>query len=224
MKTYTIDRGNNVTAFATVEEAKVNLEAERFSSIDQLSAVANHWPASRLVEIWNTLPGVTPVKKFTSRNTAARRIWSAIQSLDPQEKRASARARSSHKLYQKVTPPGSKKAKLLNLLRREGGATLQDLTSTTGWQAHSVRGFLSGALGKKMGSPSNRSNVTTESGSTRSPDIHASHPESFSEFWLRPSPTPRVESTTCAFRSDSMSSRSSAAIRIIPRRSWATSW
>jgi hypothetical protein len=45
---------------------------------------------------------------------------------------------------------GSKTAKVLNLLKRSGGATLKEIIKTTGWQAHSVRGFLSGTLGKKM--------------------------------------------------------------------------
>lgn len=47
--------------------------------------------------------------------------------------------------------PGTKAAKILNLLQRPGGASLAELRTATGWQAHSVRGFLSGALKKKMG-------------------------------------------------------------------------
>jgi hypothetical protein len=36
-------------------------------------------------------------------------------------------------------------------LKRPGGASLQQLQKATGWQAHSVRGFLSGTLKRKMG-------------------------------------------------------------------------
>ena len=46
---------------------------------------------------------------------------------------------------------GSKTAQVLELLRRPGGATLRELMASTGWQAHSLRGFVSGTLGKKMG-------------------------------------------------------------------------
>jgi hypothetical protein len=46
---------------------------------------------------------------------------------------------------------GTKIAQILELLQRPGGATLLEITQATDWQAHSVRGFLSGALGKKRG-------------------------------------------------------------------------
>jgi Protein of unknown function (DUF3489) len=46
---------------------------------------------------------------------------------------------------------GSKTAKVLDLLKRDGGATAKELLKLTGWQPHSLRGFISGTLGKKMG-------------------------------------------------------------------------
>ena len=46
---------------------------------------------------------------------------------------------------------GSKAAKVLGLLRRPDGASLKELMKATGWLAHSVRGFLSGTVAKRMG-------------------------------------------------------------------------
>jgi hypothetical protein len=51
-------------------------------------------------------------------------------------------------------PPLTKETRqdaLLCLLRRPTGATLADMAQATGWQPHSVRGALSGVIGKKLG-------------------------------------------------------------------------
>ena len=68
-------------------------------------------------------------------------------------KKANKGATAAKSPKKKPTNPrqATKTAQVVDLLRRSGGASLKELMKATGWQAHSVRGFLSGALGKKMG-------------------------------------------------------------------------
>ncbi len=46
---------------------------------------------------------------------------------------------------------GTKQAILIELLKRPKGATIEQMATKTGWQAHSVRGAISGSLKKKLG-------------------------------------------------------------------------
>ena len=46
---------------------------------------------------------------------------------------------------------GSKTATILEMLKRTGGATAKELLKVTGWQAHSLRDFISGTLGRRLG-------------------------------------------------------------------------
>ena len=231
--TYTIDEANEIRAHVIAEDAAAT-GAETFTSETELGDLATNWPGARLIEIWNALPGVAPVKKFKDRPTGVARIWKAIQPAEeaalpeaiaepedgvliasaaealiepieelevpatdtvaeqlpirsspkscprrspkprrnqspqprPEPHRRPTLRRRKPQLPRRPPAPrkhprppkeqkrsnaGSKTANILDLIQREGGATLAEIMEATGWQAHSVRGFISGTLGKKMG-------------------------------------------------------------------------
>ena len=51
----------------------------------------------------------------------------------------------------KIKAAPTKAEMIISLLRRKAGASTSELAEATGWQAHSVRGFMFGSLKKKLG-------------------------------------------------------------------------
>ena len=238
MKTFTIDAENNITVFGSKKEAAVASVTpfDGFANQNEFAELIADWPMPRLAEVWNGIPGVTRVSKFTSRKIAAERIWKAIQGLGdapkktkpeagvpapepkpeiagiheapaivemppPQETpvaaqgdatmgptneaspsepvadagaqvadaapvvEAAAQPSTPVKKARKTSPktkaakvdakPGaarerSKTARVVEMLQRKNGATLSEIMDKMGWQRHTVRGFMAGAM-KKAG-------------------------------------------------------------------------
>ena len=166
MNTFTIDANNNITAFASLDEARAAKipNAEYFGSAQELAKLVGSWPRTRPVEIWNSTT-LKPVKKFTNRKVAVERIWEAVQSLSASVGKQAAHVAPAKGKQKKDTPKnkrsrtarpaakapeGSKKTEVIDLMRRPQGATLAEIMELTGWQSHTVRGFVSGTLIKKM--------------------------------------------------------------------------
>ena len=172
MRLFAIDTDNTITAYPAA--GQIPEGQEQFASEKELAKLAANWPSDRLLQIWNSFAGVAgfgadlkPLKKFTDRKSAIARIWKAIQKLEVPAATESATtapkaAQGAMKTATATTVAaagngastarkGSKKAMLLEMLRRKDGATLAEIAKATDWQNHSIRGFISGTLIKKMG-------------------------------------------------------------------------
>jgi hypothetical protein len=169
MNAFTIDADNNITVHTTKKAAR-GTGAGVFDTAEGLAELIGA-DSKRLIEIWNSLTGVTPVKKFSSRSVGARRIFAELQNLTASAEtlggpvtdaagaaQAPAPARPEKKV--KVPEPAgggpratSKTAQLIEMLRRPKGATLEEVMTRFGWQIHTTRALMSagGSLTKKHG-------------------------------------------------------------------------
>jgi Protein of unknown function (DUF3489) len=236
MKTFTIDTDNNITVHGSKKAAQ-EIGVPSFASSEEFAEIIGT-NNDRLVEIFNSLPGIKPVTKFANRKAGAERIWKAIQTLGESQQSADGKpqpetetapvearpeptsepgapaaesiveapaepestpaeplaetgahladvgaqgtdvapeqpattnvttpakkARKAKKAPTTETPAegakpeatgpreGSKMAQVVAMLQREQGATISEIVSSMGWQKHTVRGFMAGAM-KKAG-------------------------------------------------------------------------
>jgi len=84
------------------------------------------------------------------REPMSNQITSDVSANDVPAIQAASAPKSQRKASKAVKPKTSKSEAVLSLLRHKNGASLGDLQAATGWQAHSVRGFLSGTVKKKL--------------------------------------------------------------------------
>jgi hypothetical protein len=110
-----------ISDFAVLLQFPKDLDGRRF-------------PTARVLALFNSVSGIEPVKRFTNRKAAVKRLWAALEALP---------LGSSGR--------DSKQNRLIALMQRPSGACMAELMEATGWKAHSVRGVVSATLRKKLG-------------------------------------------------------------------------
>ena len=157
--TFWIGADGSAGVFGGARRQPATVNIRTFSSLDELETVATEWRLRFFVTVWNKLPGQRPVTRFENRRRALDRLWREIQKL-PTQLPLSRSVRPGGKPDPKSArvatskcsePSQSKGDQLIALLKAPGGARLTALMEATGWQAHTVRGFLSRRVSGQLG-------------------------------------------------------------------------
>ncbi len=143
----------NKAAATTVLKSllKKGLVAERSAAAD-----AAHWRETRdggRTALFLTDAGLqaigVDVDRKTSKQSPSTKARPKQRSRRAERKPSAATPKG--KKPQTAVRPGTKQALMIDLLKRKKGATIEEIVEATGWQPHSVRGAISGALKKKLG-------------------------------------------------------------------------
>ncbi|MFN0168681.1 MAG: DUF3489 domain-containing protein [Bryobacteraceae bacterium] len=137
-------------AFAGVAPFDDLKAVKRFT--DRKSAVGRIWKAvQRLVpDAAPQAPDVAPEGASSTTEPTPKKKAPKPPTGAKQAKAKATRGKAKKEAGPTPAREGSKKAEVLEMMRRKNGATLAEIVEATGWQKHTVRGFVAGTL-KKMG-------------------------------------------------------------------------
>jgi uncharacterized protein DUF3489 len=143
-------RRTGVIDVVTVITAKgeTNMITTAETETAQASGTGEPPKAAKKATVAKRARNVAPAKgKSGKKASPAKKAPKAARGATPKPKAA----RAGSKATKKGVREGSETETILELLKRPGGATAKELIKVTGWQPHSLRGFLSGTVSKKTG-------------------------------------------------------------------------
>jgi hypothetical protein len=118
---------------------------------DRTVAVARIWKAIQKLDGAATTAEPEPAAAAPAQAPKAAKGARKSAKAAPAKAKSSKTAKAAKKATEAATPrEGSKKATVIAMLQRKSGATLEEIMDKMGWQKHTVRGFMSGAM-KKAG-------------------------------------------------------------------------
>lgn len=93
-------------------------------------------------------PQTAAPKRDAPKNTSAKSITAARSKVA-----SAATAEATPKIDEAKAKRVTKQERVLRLLSRSEGASIEEIMQATDWQQHSVRGFLAGTVKRKLGFP-----------------------------------------------------------------------
>ena len=119
---------------------------------DRKSAIARIWKAIQKLDGAPTETSTTEAAAAPAKAPKAAKVAKKAAKAAPAKATASKTTKPAKKAAKAGLPREfSKKAIVLDMLKAKGGATMAQIAKATDWQNHTIRGFISGTLSKKMG-------------------------------------------------------------------------
>jgi Protein of unknown function (DUF3489) len=132
-------------AMKTIEDGTTTLETQAAPSTETAEKAPTKAKGAKQAR------RVAPEKAKSGKKTTPAKKGSKVSQKPAKAEKKAAPAKKSAKAKESDGPrEGSKTAQVVAMLQRKNGATLAEIMKTMGWQKHTVRGFMAGAM-KKAG-------------------------------------------------------------------------